>query len=244
MRATVGPLPPAVYWRRRAVVLGGLLLGVIVLFVSCTGGNKADKLGRGTASSVSPTPGPATSTPDDDPSFSDAAPGAGPSLPSETELAPQPSDVTGAGTGATTGPNVNVTAPADGSCADAEMAVTPVPALTTLRRGQSVAVRLAIKNVSARTCTRDVGADLQELYIEQGARRIWSSDTCSDTHGSDVERFVPGAERVYAVTWNGRQVSKCAGGLAAGPAPPPGSYAVRGRLGAKVSAPVTVTIVA
>ena len=45
MRLTVGPLPPAVYWRRRAVVLGALLLVVIVLFVSCCGdddGNKRD----------------------------------------------------------------------------------------------------------------------------------------------------------------------------------------------------------
>jgi hypothetical protein len=37
MRSTVGPLPPAVYWRRRALVLGVLLLIVIALFVSCGG---------------------------------------------------------------------------------------------------------------------------------------------------------------------------------------------------------------
>ena len=37
MRLTVGPLPPAVYWRRRAVVLGAGLLFLIVLLYSCTG---------------------------------------------------------------------------------------------------------------------------------------------------------------------------------------------------------------
>ena len=35
MRLTVGPLPPAVYWRRRAVVLGAGLLFLIVLLYSC-----------------------------------------------------------------------------------------------------------------------------------------------------------------------------------------------------------------
>src|SRR5262245_39600595 len=35
MRLTVGPLPPAVYWRRRAVVLGAILLFVFVLTYSC-----------------------------------------------------------------------------------------------------------------------------------------------------------------------------------------------------------------
>jgi hypothetical protein len=52
----------------------------------------------------------------------------------------------------------------------------------------------------------------------------------------------PGAEFEYTVTWNGRQSSKCAGTLAAGPAPPPGLYEVRGRLGTKISEPVALTI--
>src|SRR5262245_65486520 len=32
MRLTVGPLPPAVYWRRRAVVLGGILIIILMMF--------------------------------------------------------------------------------------------------------------------------------------------------------------------------------------------------------------------
>ena len=49
MRATVGPLPSAVYWRRRAVVLGAVLLSIIVLFVSCSGNDKNDQRGKGGA---------------------------------------------------------------------------------------------------------------------------------------------------------------------------------------------------
>ena len=62
MRTTVGPLPPAVYWRRRAVVLGAVLLVALLWFVSC--GGEDDDGNRGTgASSQAPTPAPATSTP-------------------------------------------------------------------------------------------------------------------------------------------------------------------------------------
>lgn len=235
------------------MVLGALLLGVIVLFVSCSGGDDEDsKRGTGAASSQAPTPAPAASTPDDEPSFSDPGPGAGnPSLPDPGDLT-----ASGAGThpsaGAGTDPedtqdgstDTNVNAAAGGTCTDAEMSVTPVPAATTVRRGAPLAIRLKIKNISARTCSRDVGADLQELYIEQGAQKVWSSDTCSTAKGSEVRSFAPNGEREYNVTWNGKQANKCSAGLAAGTAPPAGQYEVRGRLGAKVSSPVPLDITA
>jgi hypothetical protein len=255
MRTTVGPLPSAVYWRRRAVVLGALLLGVIVLFVSCSGGDdKNTKRGTGAASRTS-MPAPAKSTPDATPSFSDANPNAGPSLPAPGDLqSGQPSlggTADGSGTGSSSGPgqnpdgtNANANAPSGDTCADAEMSVTPVPAATSVKRGSPLTIRLRIKNIGSRTCKRDVGADPQELYIDQGARKYWSSDTCSNLHGSDVETFQPGAVREFTVTWNGRQTSKCSGGLAAGPTPIAGNYEVRGRLGVKISDPAILTIVA
>jgi hypothetical protein len=265
MRSTVGPLPATVYWRRRAVVLGALLLGIIVLFVSCSGGGDDKKRGTGASSAAPIKPPSASVTPEDEPSFTDPGPGAGnPSLP-------DPGDLTASGAGANPpaganpnpsagagvnggdddpdgtqngGNDANVNAAAGGTCTDAEMSVTPIPAATTVKRGASVAVRLKIKNISARTCTRDVGADLQELYIGQGASRVWSSDTCSTVKGSEVRSFPPNQELEYNVTWNGKQANKCTAGLAAGTAPPAGQYEVRFRLGAKVSAPVALTVTA
>jgi hypothetical protein len=234
------------------VVLGALLLGVIVLFVSCSGGDDKDsKRGTGASSQAPFLPTSASATPEEEPSFKDPAPGAGnPSLPAPGDLA-----ASGAGTPPAAGDDpangtqddtsdTNVNAPANGTCTDAEMSVTPVPAATTLRRGAAVAVRLKIKNISARTCTRDVGADLQELYIGQGASRVWSSDTCSTVKGSEVRSFPPNGEREYNVTWNGKQANKCTAGLATGTAPAAGQYEMRFRLGAKVSAPVLLTITA
>jgi hypothetical protein len=234
------------------VVLGALLLAVILLFVACSGGNdKKSNRGQNT-SSQSPLPASSSSAPEDEPSFTEAQPGGGnPSLPAPGDLQPTLGDGSADGTGASGAPNgqnqagtnANVTAPAGGACADNEMSVIPAPAATTVRRGTPVVITLTIKNVSTRTCSRDVGADPQEIYIDQGVRKYWSSDTCSTARNSDVRLFAPGAVRQYSVTWNGRQSSKCVGGQAAGPAPPPGQFQIRGRLGTKVSDPVTMTIV-
>ena len=242
-------------------MLGALLLGVIVLFVSCSGGDDKDSnRGKG-ASSKAPISPSVSATPEDEPSFTDPGPGAGnPSLPDPGDLTASgagtnppavPGDHAGddaqGGTqdgtqGGTTDTNVN--AAAGGTCTDAEMSVTPVPATTTVRRGVPLPVRLKIKNISARTCTRDVGADLQELYIGQGAGRVWSSDACSTVKGSEVRSFPPNGEREYNVTWNGKQSNKCRAGLAVGTAPPAGQYEMRFRLGAKISAPVALAVVA
>lgn len=232
------------------MVLGALLLGVIVLFVSCSGGDEDDRRGTGATSSKAPAPAPAASTPEEEPSFTDPGPGAGnPSLPdpgdvTATGAAGLPSAGTGTGTGEDDGDDTNVAAAASGTCTDAEMSVVPVPEVTTVRRGVPLAIHLKIKNISARACSRDVGADLQELYIEQGAKKVWSSDTCSTVKGSEVRPFQPNGEREYNVTWNGKQANKCSAGLAAGTAPLAGQYEVRGRLGAKVSAPVALDITA
>ena len=229
-------------------MLGALLLVVIVLFVSCGGGDDDNKRGSGAASQA-PTPSSAASTPEEEPSFSDAVPNGGPSLPDPAELQSPANPNPGAGVdpsgGAdSTGNNANVTAPADGSCADEEMSVTAVPASTTAKRGSPLVIRLKIKNISARTCTRDLGAGAQELYLDQGARKYWSSDTCNADRSSNAQRMQPGAELEYTVTWNGRQSSKCAAALPAGPAPPPGQYELRGRLGTKISEPVALAIAA
>jgi hypothetical protein len=246
MRTTVGPLPSAVYWRRRAVVLGALLLGVIVLFVSCSGGdNKNSTRGQGASTSQLPTPAPASSTPEEVPSFTDAQ-GGGPSLPEPGDLTAPATGGNGTGTGTGTGQNgnVNVTAPAGGTCTDAEVSVTPVPAATTVKRGTPLEIRLKIKNIGTRTCSRDVGALAQELYIDQGAQKVWSSDTCSNANQSDVKTMSPGAEREYLVTWNGHMTTKCQSNLASGPAPDAGVYEIRYRLATKISDPVALTIVA
>lgn len=233
-------------------MLGAVLLGIIVLFVSCTGGDDDSKKSQSPTSASTQLPSSEPKLPE--PSFVPGVPGDnGPSLPAPGDLQTQPpgdddpSQPTlpptgGTGTGTGTGENNNVNIPADGSCADGELAVTPIPASTNLKRGAPVQIELKIKNVSQRACARDVGADPQELYIDQGAHKYWSSDTCSTAKGGDVRQLPAGQELTYKVTWNGRQSSTCAGGSPAGPNPPPGQFELRARLGTLVSKPVPLTI--
>ncbi|MEV4499868.1 hypothetical protein AB0J84_29740 [Micromonospora arborensis] len=237
MRLTVGPLPPAVYWRRRVVVLGAGLLFLIVLLYSCTGSGRSDGDPKAGATPTS------TST-------SAESPGAdGPVLTPKTG-APPPSaesDATPTPSPAMTSNDPQLGAAAgsvdDGTCTDAEIRVVSVVSPTSVQRGAMVDLQLKIKNTSDRTCSRNVGADLQEIFIKSGAEKVWSSDTCGKVQGSDVQSFTPNFERSYQVAWNGRDTSRCDGsGLAAGPFPPLGPYEVFARVGTKLSAPVKLTV--
>ncbi|MCW3841656.1 hypothetical protein ONA70_16265 [Micromonospora yasonensis] len=240
MRLTVGPLPPAVYWRRRAVVLGAGLLFLIVLLYSCSRPDP-NMTGTGASPSATAAPGPTgtvltpqssspSATPDDSGGNSGGSDG-GQSAPAGG----------GSGTDDTGGAPAAPVA-GDGTCTDSEIKVTPVAVPSTAQRGTVVTLRLKIQNVSNRTCSRDVGADLQELFVKSGAEKIWSSDTCGTGKGSDVQSFTPDFERSYELGWNGRASTKCANGLANGAYAAAGTYQVFARVGTKLSEPVKLTI--
>ncbi|MFI9642820.1 hypothetical protein ACIG87_22625 [Micromonospora sp. NPDC051925] len=241
MRLTVGPLPSAVYWRRRAVVLGAGLLFLIVLLYSCTrSGGTSTTPGAGSSSSapaagvVSPTvasPAPGSASPSGAADAPDSS--AGPSTDPGTSSAPSADPPA---------PPVNPARVDDGTCTDTEITVTPVALPAEVRRGAPVDLSLKIKNRSQRTCSRDVGADLQELFIKSGAEKVWSSDTCGTGKGSDVQSFTPGFERSYQLTWNGMDASRCSQGVASGPNPPAGNYQVFARVGTKLSDPVKLVV--
>ncbi|MFY1596855.1 hypothetical protein [Micromonospora sp. WMMD737] len=238
MRLTVGPLPPAVYWRRRAVVFGAGLLFLIVLLYSCTGSDRNAKKGG----DAQPTPGATSSGASPEPTGSVLAPQTGGPSPGAAD-GPDADDPSGEPV-TTDSPPVAPVVPAagDGACTDAEITVTPVAQPASVVRGAVVDLQLKIKNRSERTCSRDVGASVQELFIKSGAEKIWSSDTCGTAQGSDVQSFTPSFERSYQVGWNGRDTTKCANGVAAGPNPPAGTYQVYARVGTKLSEPVKLTI--
>ncbi len=238
MRLTVGPLSPAVYWRRRAVVLGAVLLFLVVLLYSCTGsGGGADATGNGQpdpgASSGTPEPTGSVLTPQTgSPPSGDA--GAGPSAPVE-EPSTEPSL-------SNDPPESNTPVADEGTCTDAELAVTAVALPAEVVRGAAVDLHLKVRNRSERTCSRDVGADAQEIFIKSGAEVVWSSDKCGTGSGSAVQSFTSGFERAYRVGWNGKNSSRCADGLANGPTAAAGTYEVFARVGTKLSQPAKLVL--
>lgn len=219
MRLVVGPLPASVYWRRRALVLGGVVLVVALIVYSC--GTSGTTAGPGPGSSSSPVA---------------LAPSEAPS--STPDVVAPVVEVTPTGT-----PEAPVTDP--NACTDQELSVTPVAEKTTTPRGSTIQLKLLIKNTSQRTCTRDVGADQQELYIVLGTHRIWSSDDCDGPTGTDLRSFPPGHERSYTASWNGKSSSSCsttAKRTPDGPTPEAGDYQLFGRVGTDLSEPVTIKL--
>ncbi|MEU8258795.1 hypothetical protein AB0C06_31540 [Micromonospora inaquosa] len=236
MRLTVGPLPPAVYWRRRAVVLGAGFLFLIVLLYSCTGSDRSggqDPTAGGTPSATSGAtsdPGGPVLTPQTGGPSSSASAGSDATNPSPAITSNTPPLGVAAGS------------EDDGTCTDEEISVVSSASPTSVQRGAVVDLQLKIKNTSDRTCSRNVGADLQEIFIKSGAEKIWSSDTCAKVQGSDVQSFTPGFVRSYRVPWNGRDTSRCDGLLAGGPFAPIGSYQVFARVGTKLSDAVKLSV--
>jgi hypothetical protein len=120
------------------------------------------------------------------------------------------------------------------------MSVTATTESATVGQGSFVKFTLRIKNVSNRSCTRDVGADAQELYLQDaGKAKVWSSDACDPPHGTDVRTFGPGIETQFWQVWDGKASNA---GCADRKAPPAGRYELAGRLATKLSDPVAVEL--
>jgi hypothetical protein len=227
MNLTVGPLPPAVYWRRRAVVLGVLLL-VVVLFVAMCSGSGESKTGATGPSSPSPT---ATSTvlspvidgqsPSSSASSASSSPSSAPPVVATTDAGPPPTP-----------------------CLDTEMSLTVIVHV----RKDDVELQMKVKNISNRACTRDVGGTPQEIHVTTGTAQptdpvVWSSDYCQGTNPPpDVRTFNPGIESILPATpvlWSRKYVTA---GCKAGNAAPVGTYAAGAKLGTLVSPAVQFTI--
>jgi hypothetical protein len=200
------------------MVLAGALLGVLIVVYSC---NKSGMTSPASAPTATP---PASNKPVSSPSPTAQAVVTPAAVISPTATAP--------------------VAPAD-MCTDAEISVKAVPAKTTMVAGTEVQITLLIKNISNRSCSRDVGADQQELRVVFGAEQIWSSDDCDGPTGTDVRTFPPNHERSYNAIWNGKSSSTCsttAKRTPTGPAPVPGEYQLIGRVGTDQSDPVVLKI--
>ncbi|WP_433213086.1 hypothetical protein ACQP00_01305 [Dactylosporangium sp. CS-047395] len=216
MKLTVGPLPSGVYWRRRAIVGGVLVVASLMLWASCGGSGDDQK----------PTPlaasgGPTTGAPE-------------PTVTIQVPTTGEP--VATSAAAPTSAPPASPTVP---PCADADLSLVAAPEQAVQFRGAYLKLTLKIKNVTDHDCLRDLGADSQELYIQVAASKVWSSDACDAPHGSKPTVMKPGIEVSFNTTWTGKATNN---GCAAQQTPPAGKYELVGRLGTKVSEPVQVQL--
>ncbi len=231
MNLTVGPLPPAVYWRRRALVLGALLVAVVLLVAMCStsGESKTTQGAPGTANTGSPTATSTLLTPV-------IGGGAGATSPSPTATA-----------SASSAPVVEPepAGPPPTPCLDTEMSLAVVVHV----RKDDVELQMKIKNISGRSCTRDVGGTPQEIHIATITSKpsdpvVWSSDFCqAPNQPADVRTFGPGIESILPqvpVLWHQNYVTT---GCAAGNPAPKGTYSVAAKMGTLLSPVVQFTTV-
>ena len=222
----VGPLPAAVYWRRRLVVLAVLLAvlgGVGWLLVSLVGGSGITAAAAGSTTSSSAASAPALDR-------------VVPSLASVRTPTPPPSPSAPAPT-TPAAPSQEPGAP----CSDDVIALevrTPGTAAT----GTSVSLELVVTNTAAVPCTRTLDAQLQEMVLVDGSgARLWGSNDCQPGSSSDTRTLAPGEQVAFPLTWTGLTSEPTCTAQRVPVAP--GSYVVRARLDAKTSpdAPLQIT---
>jgi hypothetical protein len=219
MKLTVGPLPAGVYWGRRAVVGGTVVVVGLMLWASCGGSSDPGaqrRTGAAASAGGSTSPEPTQSfqvpTTGEAPTSAPSAPSSAPEAPPSTTVPP---------------------------CADADLSLVATPEQQVQFRGAYLTFTLKVKNITTHECVRDLGADYQELYLTVGAVKMWSSDDCNGPHGSSMTTLKPSIEMSFSNVWNGKAT---ANGCTDRETPPAGKYQLVGRLDTKFSEPVQVQL--
>jgi hypothetical protein len=237
MRLSVGSLPPAVYWRRRALVLAGVLVLLFLVAQACRSAAASPEDGSA-AGDPSPTPtaaAPGTA----DPGRTPAPTGTG---------SPRPEPDSPAATGDPSGPPAgegDQLDPADpAACKDVEMLIIAQTSRAKFPAGTSVQFTIRIENDADRSCRRDIGGNHRELYLRKGtgATKLWSSRDCGGPSGSQVRKLEPGFVTSHYIVWHGRSSASCAGGEPTGDQVEPGNYQLVARLGTAFSEPTEITV--
>ncbi|GIJ51247.1 hypothetical protein Val02_81330 [Virgisporangium aliadipatigenens] len=220
------------YWRRRALVAGTVAVVVLAVAYSCSGGDEKDGRQGATGNKTSASADPNGQT--------QGPPGPPAVVPSAGEATGGP-PVAGGGNGGNASAS-NRPAGAGDLCSDAEVQVTASVDKPSVRQGEHAQLTLRVKNISGRTCSRDVGADMTELWIADSnddTKKQWSSDLCENRTGEGMTSFASGHELPFTVDWNGKITSQ---GCDNRPYLSPGTYQVYARVGTKRSNPTTLTV--
>lgn len=236
-----GPLPQAVYWRRRAFAAGASVLAVVLLTWIIGGLVEADDQhpvqGTANAAQVGATVSGTASA-------SDARAGRASAPPSS----PGPDDPRGSVTASprtsATGSPPATTTPPPGPpkpCPDAVVKVVATPDVPSYPVGARPLLRLVVTNVGAVPCVRDVSRQLREIVVQgMDGKRLWSSNDCYGPPERDVRLLAPKQALQFSVNWAGR--TSAPGCPADRTRVPAGTYQVVGKLGALVGAPTPLTL--
>jgi hypothetical protein len=196
-----GPLPTEIYWRRRGLALGivvvvvGIAVATVIAFVSSSAGAKpsnAEKPGSAQShpgslapqapTSAAPQAGPPAAPPQGQPPQ-----GQNPESPTPT-AAVQPPPVLKEGD----------------DCPDSTLAVKGLTNAPQYFIGDQPKFTMVVTNIGLVACKRDVGAAVLAAYVYSlDNKRLWSNLDCAPSNETLIKTFTPGEQVTTAVTWTG-----------------------------------------
>ncbi|MDH6283643.1 hypothetical protein [Prescottella agglutinans] len=219
-----GPLPPEIYWRRRAVALGVIVVVVVLvvwIIASLRGGDSPESAAAAATSEL--TESSTTSPP---PSDSSTESGSGAAASGSGSSAAGTSSASATSTGAATA-----------QCADQSLAIKATPDHPQYKIGDEPSFTIAITNIGTSKCERDLGSAMQQalVFSLDGNKRLWSNVDCYPNADPAVQVLEPGGQARFTVKWSGKTSEP--GCAAPRNQVPPGAYTVIAQLGGLRSAP-------
>jgi hypothetical protein len=183
MMHPMGSRSPAVYWRRRIVLLGALAAMIaLTVWVLRPG---ADKGSAAAPSSHTPAPSGATST------------HPGPSSTSRSTA---------------TNTSASRTHPTTPACTPAALKVAAVVDRPSYRVGQQPMLLLQVTNIGHGPCVQNLADSQVELRVYNGESRVWGSHDCTVQPGVSDHTLAVGQPVRVSVVWSGLSSQpKCAG---------------------------------
>lgn len=188
-RHPVGPEKPGVYWRRRALVLGAVLLVVVVVVLIV--------VGRGSGATGADAAGPSASA------SSSSALSSSSSSSSGSSSSGSSFSGAGAASGASS-PTPTASAAADGAaCAKDQIELTPVVDKTSYGPTEDPKIAMSITNTGSNACHIDLGSAQQVLTISSGEEQYWSSKDCQ-TNGTDQDVTIKAGQKLTtpSIAWD------------------------------------------
>ncbi|WP_412161650.1 hypothetical protein [Curtobacterium flaccumfaciens] len=184
LRHPVGPEKPVVYWRRRALVLGALLVVVLVVVLIV--------VGRGSGATSAAPSASASAGSGADASSAGSGSGSG----SSRSAAPKPS--------ASASASASKPPAADGStCTKDQIVLTPVLDKSAYGPTEDPKIAMSIKNSGTNSCHLDLGSAQQVLTISSGQEQYWSSKDCQ-TGGTNQDVTIKSGQTLTtpAIAWD------------------------------------------
>jgi hypothetical protein len=182
----VGPQPPTVYWRRRLIVLGSVVVLIVLLVMTLkviTSGGDGSAGAQGTQPS---SPGPTSTA----------------NSPTTTPTTRSSSAASTTAGSSSSGRSTATSTPPP-SCVAKKLAVSAVTGRTSYKVGDQPVLQLQVANTGTIPCVQDLADKQVELRVYNGESRVWGSHDCKIEAGTSPRTLTPNTPVRVAVTWSG-----------------------------------------